>query len=80
MRTVPHWQVEGSGALPDIAPMQRAVYAVPEEVVRLRVNGRLVAAWTCSPVALEALFPGLFRDLFDRSPSRKDPAATTPRR
>jgi FdhD protein len=38
--------------------MQRTVAAVPEEVVRLRVNGQLVATWSGSPVALEALAAG----------------------
>jgi FdhD protein len=38
--------------------MQRPVRAVPEEVVRLRVNGRPVATWSCSPAAFEALAVG----------------------
>jgi FdhD protein len=38
--------------------MQRTVAAVPEEVVRLRVNGRPIATWSCSPEALEALAAG----------------------
>lgn len=38
--------------------MPRTVRAVPEEVVRLRVNGRTVATWSCSPAALEALAVG----------------------
>jgi len=43
--------------------MKRAVVAVPEEVVRLRVNGSDVATWTCSPEALEALAAGRLRAL-----------------
>jgi FdhD protein len=38
--------------------MQRTVAAVPEEVVRLEVNGRHVATWSCSPAALDALAAG----------------------
>lgn len=38
--------------------MQRTVAAVPEEVVRLRVNGQPIATWSCSPAALEALAAG----------------------
>jgi FdhD protein len=38
--------------------MQRTVEAVPEEVVRLRVNETQVATWTCSPSDLEALGAG----------------------
>lgn len=38
--------------------MARAVVAVPEQAVRLRVNGLGVATWTCTPVALEALVAG----------------------
>lgn len=36
----------------------RTTEAVPETPVRLRVNNELVAAWTCSPVAIEALGAG----------------------
>lgn len=38
--------------------MERHVEAVPEEVVRLRVNDRPVLTWTCTPAALEALAAG----------------------
>lgn len=38
--------------------MPRTVAAVPEEMVTLLVNGRRLATWTCSPVALEALGAG----------------------
>jgi FdhD protein len=38
--------------------MHRTVAAVPEEVVRLRVNGQAIATWSCSPAALEALCAG----------------------
>jgi FdhD protein len=38
--------------------MERTVRAVPEEVIRLHVNGQVVATWTASPVALEALVVG----------------------
>lgn len=38
--------------------MEREVAAVPEEVVRLRVNGAPVATWSCTPRALEALAAG----------------------
>ncbi len=38
--------------------MPREVTAVPEEPVRLTVNGDIVAAWSCSPNALEALGAG----------------------
>jgi FdhD protein len=38
--------------------MQRTVSAVPEEVIRLRVNGEPVATWSASPTALEALAAG----------------------
>lgn len=41
-----------------IRGMKRTVVAVPEEVVRLRVNGSDVATWTCTPEALEALAVG----------------------
>lgn len=36
----------------------RTTEAVPEEPVRLGVNGDTVAVWTCSPAALEALGAG----------------------
>jgi FdhD protein len=38
--------------------MARTVAPVPEEMVRLHVNGRRVATWSCSPAALEALGAG----------------------
>jgi FdhD protein len=38
--------------------MRRTVAAVPEEVVRLTVNGQPVATWTCSPVGMAALGAG----------------------
>jgi FdhD protein len=38
--------------------MHRPVRAVPEEVVRLRVNDRPVGTWSCSPTAFEALAVG----------------------
>lgn len=38
--------------------MNREVAAVPEEPVRLSVNGMPVATWSCSPAALEALGAG----------------------
>lgn len=38
--------------------MAGTVVAVPEETVRLRVNGLRVATWTCTPRALEALAAG----------------------
>lgn len=38
--------------------MPRTVAPVPEEVVRLRVNGELIRTWSCSPAALEALAAG----------------------
>jgi FdhD protein len=38
--------------------MRRSVEAVPEEVVRLTVNGRNVTTWSCSPAALDALCAG----------------------
>jgi FdhD protein len=38
--------------------MERTVSAVPEEVIRLHVNGEAVATWTCSPTALDALAVG----------------------
>ena len=48
--------------------MDRPVEAVPEEVVRLRVNERPVATWSCTPTALEALATGrLFALGFIRS-------------
>jgi formate dehydrogenase accessory protein FdhD len=43
--------------------MPRDVEAVPEHVVRLRVNGLLVDIWTCTPEALEALGAGRLRAL-----------------
>lgn len=43
--------------------MTRDVVAVPEQAVRLRVNGLGVATWTCTPLALEALAAG--RLLYD---------------
>lgn len=36
----------------------RTTEAVPEAPLRLRVNGELVAVWTCSPIRLEALGAG----------------------
>ena len=38
--------------------MTRAVEAVPETVVRLRVNGMVIATWTCSPGELRPLAVG----------------------
>jgi FdhD protein len=38
--------------------MRRIVEAVPEEPIRLRVNGHLARSWSGSPVALEALAAG----------------------
>jgi FdhD protein len=38
--------------------MERTVRAVPEEVIRLHVNGQMMATWTASPVALEELAVG----------------------
>lgn len=38
--------------------MTRDVVAVPEQAVRLRVNGLRTATWTCTPHALEALAAG----------------------
>ncbi len=38
--------------------MTRNVRAVPEDPVRLTVNGGIVATWSCSPDALEALGAG----------------------
>lgn len=38
--------------------MTRDVVAVPEQAVRLTVNGLRVATWTCTPTALEALAAG----------------------
>jgi FdhD protein len=38
--------------------MPRTVAPVPEEMVRLHVNGHRVATWSCSPAALEALAAG----------------------
>ncbi|HUE76638.1 MAG TPA: formate dehydrogenase accessory sulfurtransferase FdhD [Longimicrobiales bacterium] len=43
--------------------MTRVVAAVPEQAVRLRVNGLGVATWTCTPISLEALATG--RLLYD---------------
>ena len=50
--------------------MRRNVEAVPERGVRLRVNGLVVATWTCSPTGLEALAAGrLVSDGFVRVPA-----------
>nr|NIU78275.1 hypothetical protein [Gammaproteobacteria bacterium]NIY07213.1 hypothetical protein [Gemmatimonadota bacterium] len=38
--------------------MKRTTVAVPEIPVRLRVNDRAVASWSCSPDALDALGAG----------------------
>lgn len=38
--------------------MARNVVAVPEQTVRLRVNGRRVAVWTCTPGGLDILAAG----------------------
>lgn len=38
--------------------MTRNVIAVPERAVRLRVNGLVIATWTCTPADLEALAAG----------------------
>lgn len=51
--------------------MTRSAMAVPEQAVRLRVNGLLVATWTCTPDALEALAAGrLVSDGFVRTPDQ----------
>ena len=61
--------------------MDRPVEAVPEEVVRLRVNERPVATWSCTPAALEALATGrllalgFIRSMDDLLALRIEPAA-----